>query len=165
MQKVSGNAQGFLFFLFFFSFFFFWPKITFFGKFVPKTQSCQFKLRFGAKTNSNIQNSMVILVLFLLLTQIPFLGRFGPKIKDAILSLNVVLRLTGIGKIGDVMIMLFFLFSTQLVQKNQSFQCKLKFCVQTNSNMQNSIVMFIFSAFNPNTVCGQIWSKKWKLSV
>ena len=64
---------------------------------------------------------MVILVLFLLLTQIPFLGRFGPKIKDAILSLNVVLRLTGIGKIGDVMIMLFFLFSTQLVQKTKVF--------------------------------------------
>lgn len=64
---------------------------------------------------------MVMLVLFLLLTQIPSLGRFGPKIKDASLSLNVVPRLTGIGKTGDVMMMLFFLFSTQLVQKTKVF--------------------------------------------
>ena len=30
------------------------------GKFSPKTQNCQFKLKFGIKTNSYMQNSMMI---------------------------------------------------------------------------------------------------------
>ena len=35
------------------------PKITFLGKFGHKIQNC-FKVRFGTKTNSNMQNSMVM---------------------------------------------------------------------------------------------------------
>ena len=30
------------------------------GKFSPKNQNCQFKLKFGTKTNSYMQNSMMI---------------------------------------------------------------------------------------------------------
>ena len=33
---------------------------TFLGKFGPKNQNCQFKLKFGTKTNLNMQNSMMI---------------------------------------------------------------------------------------------------------
>ena len=31
-------------------------EISFLGKFGPKNQNCQFKLKFGTQTNSNIQN-------------------------------------------------------------------------------------------------------------
>ena len=34
-------------------------KIPFLSKFGPKNQKCHFKLKFGTKTNLNMQNSMV----------------------------------------------------------------------------------------------------------
>ena len=34
--------------------------VPFLGKFGQKTQNCQFKLKFGTQTNSNMQNSMVM---------------------------------------------------------------------------------------------------------
>ena len=40
--------------------FFFRLKIPFLGKFGPKNQNYQFKLKFGIYFNSNIQNSMVM---------------------------------------------------------------------------------------------------------
>ena len=43
-----------------FHFFFFWPEIPFLGKFGQLNQNCQFELKFGSKTNSNMQNSMMI---------------------------------------------------------------------------------------------------------
>ena len=49
--------------------------------------------------------------------------------------------------------------------KNQKFQLRLKFCTQTNSNMQNSMVMLIFLLSTGSTLSGQIWSKTSKLSV
>ena len=49
--------------------------------------------------------------------------------------------------------------------KNQKCQFKLKFGTGTNSDMQNSLVMFTFSVFNQKYFVGQIWSKKLKLSV
>ena len=44
-----------------------------------KNQNCQFKLKFGTFTNSNMQNSMVLLILSILDRKHPFLGKFGPK--------------------------------------------------------------------------------------
>ena len=35
-------------------------EIPFWGKFVPENQNCQFKLKFGTKTNWNMQNSVVL---------------------------------------------------------------------------------------------------------
>ena len=37
-----------------------WKYIPFLGKLGPKNQNCQFKLKFGTYTNSNMQNSMVV---------------------------------------------------------------------------------------------------------
>ena len=45
-----------------FTFSSFYGKYSFLGKFGSKNQNCQFKLKFGIKTNSNIQNSMVIVL-------------------------------------------------------------------------------------------------------
>ena len=42
---------------------------------------------------------------------------------------------------------------------------KLKFVTGTNSNMQNSLVMFTFSVFDQKYFVGQIWSNRLKLSV
>ena len=39
-------------------FFCFWPEVPFLGKFGPKNKNCQFQLKFGGSTNSNMQNSM-----------------------------------------------------------------------------------------------------------
>ena len=41
------------------------------GKLGPKNQNCQFKLKYGTETNSNMQNSMVIFT-FLFPTRISF---------------------------------------------------------------------------------------------
>ena len=40
-------------------FFCFPREIAFLGKFGPKNQNCQFKLKYNTQTNSDIQNSMV----------------------------------------------------------------------------------------------------------
>ena len=40
-------------------FFCFWVEMLFLGKFGPKSQNYQFKLKFGTYTNSNMKNSMV----------------------------------------------------------------------------------------------------------
>ena len=37
-------------------------KNSFLGKFSPKNQNCQCKLKFGTYTNSNMQNSMVVFI-------------------------------------------------------------------------------------------------------
>ena len=84
-------------------------EIPFLGKFGPKNQNCHFKVKFGTYTNSNMQNSMVMFIFFRFWVEIPFLGKIGPK--------------------------------------NQNCHFKLKFGTYTNSNMQNSMVMFIFLVF------------------
>ena len=53
---------------------------TLLGKFGPEYQNCQFKLKFGTKTNSieyEELNDDVQFFRFWLET--PFLGKFGPK--------------------------------------------------------------------------------------
>ena len=39
------------------------PETPFLGKFGPKNQNCQFKLKFGTQTSSNMQNLMVMFTL------------------------------------------------------------------------------------------------------
>ena len=46
--------------------------------------------------------------------------------------------------------------------KNKGYQLKLKIGTLPNLNMENSVA---FSAFRGNTLLGQNWSKKSKLSV
>ena len=38
------------------------PEILFLGKFHPKSQSCQFKLKFGVQTNSSMKDSMMMFI-------------------------------------------------------------------------------------------------------
>ena len=56
-------------------------KTPFLGKFRPKNQNCQYTLKLGTPTNSNMQNSMVLFT-FSAFDQTPFLAKFGPKIQN-----------------------------------------------------------------------------------
>ena len=123
-----------------------WPKIPFLGKFGPKIKIVNLiKLKFEIQTNSDIQ--------------IPWWGKFGQKLK--IISLTEYLNMQ------NLMVMLIFPLSTGntfFVQcwTQNSILLKVKFSTQTNSNMQNSMVMFSFSVLD-RKYPGYIWSRKIKI--
>ena len=54
------------------TFFSFVPEIPFLEKFGPKIQNCLFKVKFGTQTNLNMQNSLVMLTLFVFDQKYPF---------------------------------------------------------------------------------------------
>ena len=62
--------------MFTFSFF----RFRFLGKFGPKNQSCQFKLKFGTKTNLNMQSSMVVFTFAVLDRKYLFWANLNQKI-------------------------------------------------------------------------------------
>ena len=50
------------------------------GKFAPKIQNCLFKVKFDTKTNSNLQNSMVVYILSVLdCKYLPYFEQIGLK--------------------------------------------------------------------------------------
>ena len=57
------------------------PEIPFLGKFGPNNQNCQFKLKFGTKTNSNKQNLMVLFTFSIFNKKYPFGANLVEKIK------------------------------------------------------------------------------------
>ena len=63
------------------SFFSFWLKIPFLGKFGPKNQNYQLKLKFGTWANSNMQNSMMLFIYFVFDWKYHFLANLVQKIK------------------------------------------------------------------------------------
>ena len=85
-------------------FFRFWPEVLFLGKFGPKNQNCQFKMKLDTYTNPNIHNSMVMFTFFCFWPEILFLGKFGPKsqncqFKVKLLRWNLILALIRICRI------------------------------------------------------------------
>ena len=62
------------------------PQIPFLGKFGPKNQNCQFILKFGTWTNSNMQNSMAVFLASVLGWKYPFWASLVQKMK--IVSFN-----------------------------------------------------------------------------
>ena len=57
--------------------------LPFFGKFGPKNQNCQFELKFGTKTNFNMQNLMVVFSFSVLYQKNPSWANFVQKSKVA----------------------------------------------------------------------------------
>ena len=110
-----------------FSFANFWSEILFLGKFGPKSQNYQLKLKFGTYTNSNMQNSMVMFIFFVFDLIYPFWAIFVQNIKILTLSWNLVPTL-------------------------------IRACI---IQWWCSFFLFLIG----NTLFGQIWSKKSKLSV
>ena len=64
-----------------------------FGQIWPKKTNCHFKLKLCSKTNSNMQNSMVILFCFFCDRKYPFCVNLVQKSKTASLGWNLVIRL------------------------------------------------------------------------
>ena len=80
-------------------FFRFRPQIPFLGKFGPKNQNCQFILKFGTWTNSNMQNSMAMFNFSAFYWNYPFWANLAQLIKIVCLSWNLVPRLIRIHRI------------------------------------------------------------------
>ena len=72
------------------------PQIPFLGKFGSKNQNCQFILKFGTWTNSNIQNSMAMFNFSAFYWNYPF---WANLVKIACLSWNLISRLIRICRI------------------------------------------------------------------
>ena len=64
----------------------FQPEIRFWANLDKKSQNCRFKLKFGAKSNSNMQNSMVIVAFYVLDQKHTFWANLVQKIKIVSLS-------------------------------------------------------------------------------
>ena len=79
-------------------FFRFRPQIPFLGKFGPKNRNCQFILKFGTWTNSNMQNSKTFKFSAFYWNYL-FWANLVQQIKIVRLSLNLVPRLIRIHKI------------------------------------------------------------------
>ena len=80
-------------------FFCFWSGIPFLGKFGPKTQNYQFKLKFGTYTNSTMQNSMMLFTFFVFEQKYSFSANLVQKVKIIILCWNLVTSLIRICRI------------------------------------------------------------------
>ena len=55
--------------------------MPFLGKFGPKNQNCQFKLKFGTQANPNMQNKMVVFIFAVLDQEHPFWTNLVQKIE------------------------------------------------------------------------------------
>ena len=124
-------------------------EIPFLGKFGPKHQNSHFKLKFGTYSNSSMQNSMVMFILSVFDWKYPFWANLVQKIKIISWSWNLVTRLIRICRIHWCC-SFFFSFWVEIPflgkfgPKNRNCHFKMKFRPCTNSNIENSMVMFIF---------------------
>ena len=74
------------------SIFLFYNRNSFFGQFGPVNQNCQFKLKLSTYANSNMQNSMVMIISSVLGWKYPFWVSLVEKVKIVSLSWNLVPR-------------------------------------------------------------------------
>ena len=122
-------------------------KNPFLGKYGQKNQNCQFKRKFGTKTNLNMRNSECSLFEFL--TGNIFLGKCGPKTQNCRFKLKIGAWANSNMK-NSIVMLIFSCFQLEvnlfleICSKNQNCLLKLKFRIQINLNMQNSMVIFIF---------------------
>ena len=149
----------------------FWSGNPFLGKFGPKNQNCQFKLKFGTFNNSNMQNSMVMFISFFFCfwPEILFWGKFGPKSQNYQLKLKFG-TYTNSNMQNSIMLFPFLLFEWKypfwgnMVQKNKivTLSWNLVPTIIRTCRIQWWWSFFLFLI--RNTFLGQIWSKKSKLS-
>ena len=118
-------------------------EISFLGKFGPKNQNYQFKLKFGTDTNSNMQNSMVMFTFSVFDQKYPFWGNLVQKVKIISWSWNLVPRLIRIYRIQCWCSLFLFLMGNMLF--GQILSKKLKLLVQGETWCLNK---FKYAAFN-----------------
>ena len=99
-----------------------------------------------------MQNSMMLFTFFVFEWKYPFWANLVQKVKIISWSWNLVARLIWICRIQwSCSFFCFWLempFLGKFGPKNQNCHFKLKFGTYSNSNMQNSMVMFILSVFD-----------------
>ena len=123
-------------------------KYLFWANVIQKNQNCQFRLNFGTQRNLNMQNSMMMLTSSVFNWKYSFWANLVQTFKIVSLNLNLVPRLIQVCRIQWWC--LFFLLQSgnslcrQICSKKSNCQIKLKFGMQTNSSMENSMVMFLF---------------------
>ena len=99
--------------------------ISFLEKYGPKSQNYQFKLKFGAYTNSNMQNSIAVFTFFVFDQKCPFWINFVQKIKIISLSWNLVLTPIRICRIQWCCSLFLFLNGNTLFRQIWSKKSKL----------------------------------------
>ena len=111
----------------------FQQEIPLWGKFGPKNQNYQFKVKFGAETNSNMVNSMVIFTFLFSTQNSLFWENLIQKIKNVSFNWNLVPWLIRRCTIQWNCSMFLFptgntLFFGRFDSKSQNCYSKLKFC-------------------------------------
>ena len=128
-----------------FIFFWFRLEILFLGKFGPESQNCQFKLKFGTKTNLNMHNSVLLFIFSVFDWKYPFMVYFFLEVEvwyGEFQICRIYQSFTFFRFWPDI------LFLGKIGPRNQNCQFKLKFGILTNWNMQNSLLMLTFSVFD-----------------
>ena len=128
-------------------------------------------MKFDTQADSNMQNLMAVFSLSFVKWKNCFWKNLVQKIKIICSKRNLKSRLIRICRIQRYCSVYLFqggkLFLGKFGPKNQNCQFKLKFGTQTNLNMQDSVIMFVFFVFDQKypfmrkLVC----SKKSKLFV
>ena len=91
--------------------------MPFLGKFSPKIKNCQFKLKFGTKTDSNMKDSKVMIILSVFNRKHPFFGQVLCEKSNSLLKMKVSSK-TNSNLWNSVVILCLFSF---LYQKNILF--------------------------------------------
>ena len=133
-----------------FTFLVFESKYPFLGKFGPKSQNYQLKLKFGTYTNSNMQNSIVVFTFSVSEWKYSFWANLVQKVKIISWSWNLVARLIRICWIQWCCSLFSFLTERTLLG-------------QIWSKLSIFTVFFCFRS--EMLFFGKIWSKMSKLSV
>ena len=125
-------------------------EIPIVGKFAPKNRNFYFKVKFGAESNLNMQRSVGILTCLFKSKDTVFGQIWSQKIKllfEAEISYSDWFEHADFKRDAD-----FFCFRTEipfLIKFGPAIQnCyfKLKFGIEINLNVENSVVMVTFSA-------------------
>ena len=98
---------------------------TLLGKFGPKSENCQLKLKLGTYTNSNMQNSMVMFTFSGFGQEFAFWANFIQKIKIASSRWNSRLKLIQICRIQWWCSLFLFLSGNTLFGQNWCKKSKL----------------------------------------
>ena len=135
------------------SLFCFWVEMLFLGKFGPKDEivSSRWNSRFKLFQICRIQWWRS---LFLFLSENTLFGQIWSKklkflFQAEIWYLHEFEHAEFNGGVHFFCFWVEMLFLGKFGPKSQNYQFKLKFATYTNSNMQNSMVMFTFSVFDP----------------
>ena len=160
-----------------FSFFRFWPEIPILGKFRPKTQHCLLTVKFGAKTNTKVKNSvsnfvwlnsnmqdLMVIFFFFWDWRYPFWANLVQKTKIISLRWTLVIRLIRVCRYRCSL----FCFWLEIPLSGK-LGPKVQYCPKWNwiprliwiCRIQWWCTFYLF--WTGNTLFGQIWSKRSKL--